>query len=192
MPRAGLSRAVIAADAAELADENGWNQLTLAAVAARFGVRQPSLYKHVAGLGELRRDVSVLAGRELHEELTAAAVGKSGAVALQSMAEAYRTFAKKHPGRYDACVIAPPPGDIEYQQVADAVVQTVTAVLGDYGLAGDDAIHAIRGLRALMHGFVSLEAAGGFAMPQDLDESYRRLVHGFGESLRTRRPDPRG
>ena len=44
MPRAGLSRAVIAADAAELADENGWDQLTLAAVAARFGVRQPSLY----------------------------------------------------------------------------------------------------------------------------------------------------
>lgn len=185
MPRAGLSRAVIAADAAELADESGWSQLTLAAVAARFGVRQPSLYKHVAGLTELRRDVSVLSGRELHEELTAAAVGKSGADALQAMAEAYRTFAKKHPGRYEASVIAPPMGDIEYQQVAGAVVQTVTAVLGDYGLSGDDAIHAIRGLRAVMHGFVSLEAAGGFAMPQDLDESYRRLVVGFGESLRT-------
>lgn len=187
MPRAGLSRAVIAADAAELADENGWNQLTLAAVAARFGVRQPSLYKHVAGLGELRRDVSVLAGRELHEELTAAAVGKSGEEALQAMAEAYRAFAKKHPGRYNACVIAPPPGDIEYHQVADAVVQTVSAVLGGYGLTGDDAIHAIRGLRALMHGFVSLEAAGGFAMPQDLDESYRRLIAGYSRSLR----DPR-
>ena len=33
MPRAGLSRAVIAADAAEFADENGWDQLTCAAVA---------------------------------------------------------------------------------------------------------------------------------------------------------------
>ncbi len=119
MPRAGLSRAVIAGDAAELADESGWDQLTLAAVAARFGVRQPSLYKHVAGLGELRRDVSVLAAQELHHELTAAAVGKSGADALHAMAGAYRTFAKKHPGRYEACVIAPPPGDIEYQQVAE-------------------------------------------------------------------------
>ena len=183
MPRAGLSRAVIAAQAAELADGSGWDQLTLAAVAATFGVRQPSLYKHVAGLAELRRDVSVLSGRELHDELSAAAVGKSGADALQAMAEAYRTFAKKHPGRYQACVVAPLPDDIEYRQVASAVVQIVAAVLGGYGLAGDDAIHAIRGLRALMHGFVSLEAAGGFALPQDLDESYRRLVDGFARSL---------
>ncbi len=183
MPRAGLSRAVIAGDAAELADESGWDQLTLAAVAARFGVRQPSLYKHVAGLGELRRDVSVLSAQELHHELTAAAVGKSGADALHAMAGAYRTFAKKHPGRYEACVIAPAPGDIEYQEVAGAVVGTIAAVLRGYGLEGDDAIHAIRGLRALMHGFVSLEAAGGFALPQDLDESYRRLVDGFAASL---------
>ena len=183
MPRAGLSRAVIAADAAELADENGWDQLTLAAVAARFGVRQPSLYKHVASLAELRRDVSVLSGRELHEVLTAAAVGRSGADALAAMAQAYRTFAKEHPGRYAACVVAPLPQDTEYQQVAAAVVQIVSAVLAGYGLAGDDAIHAIRGLRALMHGFVSLEVVGGFALPQDLDESYRRLIDGFAQSL---------
>ena len=183
MPRAGLSRAVIAADAAELADENGWDQLTLAAVAARFGVRQPSLYKHVAGLAELRRDISVLSARELHEELSAAAVGKSGTDALLAMADAYRTFAKKHPGRYSACVLAPMPGDEEYLQVAASVVGTVAAVLSGYGLAGDDAIHAIRGMRSLMHGFVSLEAVGGFAMPQDLDESYHRLVDGFAQSL---------
>lgn len=183
MPRAGLSRAVIAADAAELADENGWDQLTLAAVAARFGVRQPSLYKHVAGLAELRRDVSVLAGRQLHDELSAAAVGKSGADALQAMADAYRNFAKKHPGRYEACIVAPLPGDTEYRQVAEAVVRIIAAVLGGYGLAGDDTIHAIRGLRSLMHGFVSLESVGGFALPQDLDESYRRLIDGFAQSL---------
>lgn len=184
MPRAGLSRAVIAADAAELVDEGGWEQLTLAAVAARFGVRQPSLYKHVAGLAELRRDVSVLALRELHDELRTAAVGRSGSPALHAMADAYRTYATKHPGRYAGTVIAPTPGDTEYEQVAAGIIQTVSAVLAGYGLTGDDAIHAIRGLRALMHGFVAIEAAGGFAMPQDLDESYRRLVEGFGESLR--------
>ncbi|HYN70868.1 MAG TPA: TetR-like C-terminal domain-containing protein [Nakamurella sp.] len=183
MPRAGLNRAVIAAAAAELADEIGWQDITLAAVAARFGVRQPSLYKHVAGLAELRRDVSVLAGRELHGELTHAAVGRSGSDALHAMADAYRTYAKKHPGRYPASVIAPAPGDVEHEQVADGILLTVEAVLGGYDLAGDDEIHAIRGLRALMHGFVSLEQAGGFALPQDLDESYRRMLDGFSGSL---------
>ena len=183
MPRAGLNRVVIAAAAAELADEIGWQDITLAAVAARFGVRQPSLYKHVAGLAELRRDVSVLAGRELHTELTHAAVGRSGSDALHAMADAYRTYAKKHPGRYEASVIAPAPGDAEHELVAAGMLATVEAVLGGYDLAGDDEIHAIRGLRALMHGFVSLEQAGGFALPQDLDESYRRMLDGFSGSL---------
>jgi hypothetical protein len=63
------------------------------------------------------------------------------------------------------------------------VLRTVAAVLSGFGLTGDDMVHAIRGLRALMHGFVSLEAAGGFAMPLDLDESYHRLVDGFGKQL---------
>lgn len=177
---------MIAAGAAELVDEAGWDQLTLAAVSARFGVRQPSLYKHIAGLAELRRDISVLAAREVSAELTTAAVGRSGSSALHAMADAYRIYAKKHPGRYAASVIAPAPGDREHEQVASGIVRTVAAVLAGYGLAGDDAIHAIRGLRAVMHGFVSLEAAGGFALPQDQDESYRRLVEGFGESLRRR------
>lgn len=183
MPRAGLSRAVIAAGAAELADESGWDQLTLAAVAARFGVRQPSLYKHVAGLAELRRDVSVLAGRELIEELSAAAVGKSGPDAMQAIADSYRTYALKHPGRYAATVRAPIAGDVEYEQVGIDLLRVISAVLDGYRLVGDDLIHAIRGLRAVIHGFVSLEAAGGFAMPQDLDESYRRLVQSFSLSL---------
>jgi len=152
-------------------------------VAARFGVRQPSLYKHVAGLSELRRDIGVLAGRELGGELATAAVGKSGPDAMLAMADAYRTYAKKHPGRYAASVIAPTRGDTEYEQAGASVLRTVAAVLGGYGLTGDDTIHAIRGLRALMHGFVSLEAAGGFAMPLDLDESYRRLVEGFSNTL---------
>ncbi len=174
---------MIAAAAADIADDSGWDQLTLAALAARFGVRQPSLYKHVTGLGEVRRDVSVLACRELHAAISAAAVGRSGADALQAMADAYRIFAKKHPGRYAASVIAPPPADTEYQQVAGSIVATVAAVLAGFGLEGDGAIHAIRGLRSLMHGFVSLEESGGFALPQDLDESYRRLIEGFGASL---------
>ncbi len=57
------------------------------------------------------------------------------------------------------------------------------AVLESYGLRGDEATHAIRGLRSLLHGFVSLEAAGGFGLPLDLDESFTRLVRVFAAGL---------
>lgn len=57
------------------------------------------------------------------------------------------------------------------------------AVLRGYELHGEDAIHAVRIVRATLHGFVSLEREGGFAMPIDLEESYRRLVRMLDRGL---------
>jgi AcrR family transcriptional regulator len=176
MPRAGLTAGRVTVAAADLADEVGWEQLTLAGLAGRLGVRQPSLYKHVDSLDALRRRVATLAVIELRETLQESATGRSGRAALLAMADAYRTYAHRHPGRYAASVIAPRPGDEPHVQAGAAVIAVLVAVLRGYGLAETDAVHAIRGLRAVMHGFVSLEAAGAFAMPVDLDESYRRLI----------------
>jgi len=49
-------------------------------------------------------------------------------------------------------------------------------VLAGYGLTGDDAIDATRAMRSALHGFVSLEQAGGFGLPVDIDHSYSQLV----------------
>jgi AcrR family transcriptional regulator len=78
MPRAGLNRERIAAQAAVVADEMGFDRLTLAAVAARSGVSLPGLYKHVNGLEAVKRDVSVLSVRELTAAMAAAAAGLAG------------------------------------------------------------------------------------------------------------------
>ena len=183
MPRAGLTRDVVVAQAARVADEVGFGNLTLAEVAARLGVRLPSLYKHVAGLDALRRHLAAAAGRELGAALAAASVGRSGVDALHAMAEAYREFATRRPGAYASTLRAPDPADAEWVAVATGVLKVVLDVLAGFGLRGDDAIDAVRGLRALMHGFVAIEAAGGYQLPQDIDRSYRRLVDSFGQSL---------
>lgn len=183
MPRAGLSHDVVVREAADVVDATGWDQLSLAAVAARFGVRLPSLYKHISGLDGLRRDVAVQATRELGEALSAAAVGRAGGDALRAVADAYRGFGRAHPGRYAATVRAPAPDDDEHRAVTDSVLRVVLAVLAGYGLSGDDAIDATRALRAGLHGFVSLEAGGGFGMPQDVDRSFRRMVDGLDATM---------
>ena len=185
MPRAGLSRAVVVAEAARVADEVGLERLTLAAVASRLGVRLPSLYKHIAGLEALQVHLAAAAGRELAAELSAATVGRSRTDALLAMAHAYRAFALRRPGAYAATLRAPEDGDEEHQAAAMAVLQVVLSVLAGFGLEGEDAIDAVRGLRALLHGFVAIEAAGGFKLPQDLDRSYRRLVQTYADTLST-------
>jgi AcrR family transcriptional regulator len=183
VPRAGLNRPAVVAAAAALADEVGWEQLTLAGLAARLGVRLPSLYKHIDSLDGLRRDIAVLALGELGAAMGGAAVGRGGGDALRAVAAAYRAYAHEHPGRYAATVRAPAPDDAEHTAVADAVLRTVFAVLAGYRLTGDDAVDATRALRAALHGFVVLEAGGGFGMPVDVDRSYARLVDGLDATL---------
>lgn len=162
-----------------MADEVGLHRLTLAALAGRLGVRQPSLYKHIDSLAGLHRDISVRAKRELGEVLARAAVGRSGAAAIHAMSHAYRDWARSHPARYESSQRGPSPGDLEDEAVSLEGVQVIADVLTAYGLAGDDAIDAIRALRSALHGFVSLESTGSFALSANIDRSFERLVHGF-------------
>ncbi len=188
MPRAGLSRSVVIAEAAELVDEVGWDQLTMAGVADRLGVRLPSLYKHIGSLDDLRRGIGLLALAELRDTLGSAAIGRAGPDALREVALAYGAYARAHPGRYAATIAAPGPGEDERAALAERILQIVFAVLAGYGLAGDDAVHATRVLRAALHGFVTLEASGGFGMPQDIAVSYECLIRTLDESLARWKP----
>ncbi|HYZ55540.1 MAG TPA: TetR-like C-terminal domain-containing protein [Streptosporangiaceae bacterium] len=100
------------------------------------------------------------------------------------MAHAYRHYAQAHPGRYAATVRAPDPADRELTARAQALLDTVYSVLAGYGLAGADAVDATRALRAALHGFVTLQAAGGFGMPQDVDRSFTRMIEALDAALR--------
>jgi AcrR family transcriptional regulator len=179
VPRAGLSRARVVDEAAELADEVGLEGLTLAALAERLGVRQPSLYKHLDSLAGLRRSISLQAKGELGDVLLRAAVGRSGADAITVMAGAYREWALEHPARYTAAQWIAGPEDEEDTAASLGAIQVISDVLTAYELRGDDAIDAIRAFRSTLHGFVSLEAAGSFGLDRDLDRSFDRLVRGF-------------
>jgi AcrR family transcriptional regulator len=183
VPRAGLNTDRVVAAAAELADEAGPAQLTLAALAARLGVRQPSLYKHVASLDSLRQLIAMRGKAEAGDVLGRAAIGLPRDDALVAMAHAWRAWARDHPGRYQIAERAPAPGDAGHQAVSDRFVAVIAAVMAGYGLHGDDAIDAIRVFRSALHGFISLEANDGFGMPVSVDRSFDRLVQALVRAM---------
>ncbi|MFF3851862.1 TetR/AcrR family transcriptional regulator [Micromonospora sp. NPDC002575] len=185
MPRAGLNQQVVVREAARLADEVGLDRLTLAALAGRLGVALPSLYKHVKGVDALAQKLAALATAELADALTAAVAGRAGEDALRAVAAAYRDYARRHPGRYAAAQRAPDPGDPDHVAAAGRAVGAIYAILRGYGLDGDDAVDATRALRSGLHGFLALEAAGGFGLPRDVDRSYDRLVAGLDAAFRS-------
>jgi AcrR family transcriptional regulator len=67
MPRAGLSSHDVVAAGTEVADEAGFQELTMRLLAQRLGIRPPSLYKHVSNLADLRHRIATQATTELGE-----------------------------------------------------------------------------------------------------------------------------
>lgn len=177
-----LDTTTVVQAAVELIEAEGLEALSLGRLAKQLDVQTPSLYNHVAGLPGLYRELALLSTRDLGTRMGTAALGKSGPVAVLSVAEAYRAYVKDHYGLYLTGLRSSglqTPIDVELQATQEQVVQVALAVVASFGLQGDDALHAVRGLRSIVHGFATLEVAGGFGLPLDCDESFRRLINAF-------------
>ncbi len=180
MPRKGrLDKKAVVQAAAELVNQEGVAALTLNRLAQQLDIQTPSLYNHVEGLPGLQRELALLNAQLLGECLTAAAIGKAEATGLQAVAQAYRDYIKTNPGLYWVSLRASggqTPPDLELQQAEERVVAVALALMASFGLQGEAAIHAVRALRSVVHGFATLEISGGFGLPLDCDESFHRLI----------------
>ncbi|WP_436533272.1 TetR/AcrR family transcriptional regulator [Actinoplanes sp. HUAS TT8] len=190
MPRAGLAPSAVIEAGAALADEVGFDKLTMGLLAERLGVRTPSLYKHVDSLEALRRGITLRAMRDFRDAGSRAAVGQSGPDAVRAFAEAYRRWALDHPGQYASVVRAPEEGDEEHARLSNEVMQLMYDVLAGFELRGTHAVDAARVLRTSLHGFATIEAAGGFGLPRDVDRSYAFLIDTVIAGLRNGPTDP--
>ena len=178
MPRAGLDAERVVTEAVAVAEEVGIANLSLAAIAARLGVKVPSLYKHIGGLDDLQQRVAVRARGDLAAVLEASGGG------LATLAVAYRDWARAHPGLYPATLRAPLEEDAADIATSARAIAVIYRELAALGVEGGAAIDATRALRATLHGFVSLEAAGGFGMPRDVDRSFAHTIELLEASLR--------
>jgi len=176
MPRSGLDTARVVHEAARIADTDGLAEATLARVAQSLGVRAPSLYNHVEGLPGMLRQITILSLGELTDVMRDAAIGRSGEDALRSVARAYRAYALEHPGRYAATIRAPTPDDAELVAASLRAVEVIIAVLRAWGFTGNEVLHRVRVIRSALHGFITIEAEGGFGLALSLDESFEMML----------------
>ncbi|MFJ4898489.1 TetR/AcrR family transcriptional regulator [Streptomyces sp. NPDC088727] len=178
MVRAGLTVERVTIAGAELADEVGLDRVTMSQVARRLGVKDASLYTHVRGLEDLRGRIALLAADEKTMRIAEATAGRAGRDALVAFADAWREYAHEHPGRYTATQT---PIEIDPELAAKApgprrAVELTYGMLRGYGLAEPDLTDAVRLLRSTFHGFVALEAAGGFGHARSPQQSWVRAL----------------
>ena len=176
MVRAGITRTRLTDAAADMADEIGFENVTVLALARAFGVKDASLYSHIKNLRDLRQRVAVASLSQLGDRVSDALAGRAGKEALVAFASAYRDFAREHPGRYASTQF-----ELDPQAAADSDAERHSlmsrAVLRGYNLTEPDETDAVRMLGSTFHGFIALEASGGFSHGlRESEDSWVRML----------------
>jgi len=169
--RSRTSRDAIVTAAREILEADGLDAVLMERVAARVGVRAPSLYKHVANRAALIRAVAVSVVDDLAVIMARAAPTDDPAAALRATAIAYRAFVLANPNGY-GLLFAPLAAEMQPDNAAIAdlgrpIVAAVAALSGE-----DGALERARTFVAWAHGAVSMELASGFRLGGDLDVAY--------------------
>jgi AcrR family transcriptional regulator len=182
-PRAGLTADKIVLAAADLADEVGFDNITVSALARKFDVKDASLYSHIKSIKDLRGRVAMLAAEEKTDLIAAAVAGRAGRDALAAFAHSWRNYALEHPGRYAATQMPLDPAVAEVWPGRRRGIDLTYGMLRAYGLDEPDLTDAVRLLRSTFHGYTNLEATGGFGHSRPTAASWERIIDALHVAL---------
>jgi AcrR family transcriptional regulator len=167
----------IVAVARELLEEDGVQALTMRRLAARLGIRAPSLYKHLPNKAALEAAIIAIG----FEDAAAAfeATIDNGTEPLAAFAGAYRAFALAHPHLYRLMTDQPLPRD----QLPEGVEQRAAAPLL-HAIGGNPA--RARAAFAFAHGMVMLELTQRLPPDADPEVAWQEGIAAF-QALATSR-----
>jgi AcrR family transcriptional regulator len=165
----------IATVARELLEQEGLDGLSMRKLAARLGIRAPSLSKHFASKESLEATL-ISIGFEEQAALFGAALANSSEP-LAAMARAYREFAQNNRQlyrlMYDRALNRP----LLFAGSEDAAAEPSIEA------AGDD-LDLARAAWAFAHGMTILELNGRFPADADLDAAWRRGMTALESAVR--------
>jgi AcrR family transcriptional regulator len=165
-PRA---REIVAA-AREALEDEGLAGLTMRNVAARLGIRAPSLYKHFPDKDALEAAIISDGFVEMAEQFERAGAG--GTASLADLGAAYRAFARGHPHLYRLMTDQELRRDLLAPGVEDRAGRPI------YLAAGEDADRA-RAAWAFAHGMTMLELTNRFPPGADIEAAWGTGLRAF-------------
>jgi AcrR family transcriptional regulator len=174
---ARVDRETIVRTARKMIETDGLEQLSLNKLAKALDIKAPSLYHHVQNKLDLLHAVNLLTVHDMVDEMAEAVRRNSRDrdTRLRALAQAYRAFALAHPVAYKLLYIYLPD-----EPAVNETILTLQTALST--LAGPED-GALRGLWALLHGFVTLELAGYFRHGEAIHESWERALNTYFAGL---------
>jgi len=187
MARSGLTRETVIQAAVNLIHHRGLDDLTLLDLASIMGVKPPSLYNHIRGITDLRRELSMHALEKMTEVAIKALHKKKERSAIRSFSKAYRNYAKLHPGLYHLGCVYPSMEDTAWHDIYMKYREEFTRCFSSYQMPEATLRNTARSLRSLMHGFVLFEINDSWLQSTNTDTTYEYAIKLFCDALESRR-----
>lgn len=189
MAKKGLHKAMIIEAAARLANETGIEHISLKQLAEHLHIQSPSLYNHLSGLEELKRQLMIYGWTQLEYQILQSVNKTQGYDALEAIGYTFYRYACANPGVFDAMVWYNRFQDQEMENVTQKLFSTISDITRSLGWSDDYSSHIVRTFRAFLEGFSLLVNHRAFGHPVPLEESFQLsikiLIAGMKEVAQT-------
>lgn len=172
MAKKGLDKNAVVERAAALANENGLDNVTIKEVADSLEIRSPSLYNHISGLEELKKEIMLYGWKQSEDQILQAAKGLDGYEAVRRMCRAFYRYAAENKGIFSAMLWYNKYTDEGTMEATSGLFSRLYGIMEDMGISREKTEHLIRTLRGFLEGFALLVNNGAFGHPADIDESF--------------------
>jgi len=170
--RVGLDKKIVIRKAAELANEIGFEKITLKLLAENLNVQPPSLYNHIKGIDDLQREIMLFGWKQVEAKMLEAAVCVSGYEALEAICRAFYEYATENPGIFNIMLWYNKFQNDEAQNATKKLFSVIYKNLTMLNISKENCDHLIRTFRSFLEGFALLVNNRAFGNPVSIEESF--------------------
>jgi AcrR family transcriptional regulator len=166
--------------ASALIEQDGVENLSLGKLASQLGIKAPSLYRHIANKDALLQAVIELTYLRLFEayDVALASASDDPTDQLIRLSHAHRNFAQANPNTYMFAYTTSNPDLPSNPDMLLARAISIQQIMMQ--ISGEkNSLTALRGVQALIHGYISLELNGQFRRGGDLSETIDVIIQAY-------------
>lgn len=172
MPKTRLDRDLVVMKAAQMVNKKGLEQISLKMLASELGIKSPSLYNHVSGLDDLKKQLMIFGWKQMQEQITQSVIGVTGYDALKAMCYAFYNYAADNPGVFNVMLWYNKFQNDEMAEATSGLLSIIFKIVSTLNLPEEYGFHLIRTFRGFLEGFSLLVNNGSFGHPLPIRDSF--------------------
>ena len=172
MARMRLDKSAVISRAAQLANDVGLENITLKALANDLNIQPPSLYSHIRGLDDLKKELMIYGWLQMEDQILEAVAGISGYDAIEVICRTFLKYATENPGVFNAMLWYNKFENDETNNATKKLFSVVFKVFASLNISQEDSDHLIRTFRSFLEGFALLVNHNAFGNPISINDSF--------------------